>query len=204
MRAWAFGAIATVAAAIATGCASPPSDPVVASAPAQGAFVASSRPVPLKNGDFEAEPVPGRDCPPSWGCAAHVNPKSFRFEIASGSKSRGRYLKVTRVLDEPWALVTQWVPATQMVGSRVRFSMSVHGEALEGGAGPLLILQGPSGRELDHRKILLARGPGWQRVSVEIDVVPGTEGVGFGLVLEGGGAVGFDDVEAVLLPREGS
>jgi len=199
-----FKAIAVVAASLAAGCAGTPADSPGSRVSAQGASASSSRPVPLKNGDFAAEPVPGRDCPPSWGCAAHVNPRAFSFELASDSRSRGRYLRVTRVQNEPWALVSQWLPATAMVGARVRFSVSVQGEALEGRAGPLIVLQGTAGRELDHRKVLVARSPGWQRVAVEIDVLPGTEAVGFGLTIEGGGSAGFDDIEAILLPRGGS
>ena len=195
MKAGARKAVVAVVAAVAAGCASAPPEPVAARAAPAGL---------LKNADFEAAPVPGRGCPPSWGCTAHSNGASYTFELSSDSRSRGRFLKVARVQPEPWALVNQLLPKADLVGSRVRLAVSVHGESLEGSAGPMIVLHGPSGRVLDRRKALLARGPGWRRASVEIDVLPGTERVMVGLVVEGGGWVGFDDVEATVLPKAGA
>ncbi len=191
----ARSAVAALVAAVAAGCASAPPEPVAALAAPAGL---------VKNADFEAAPVPGRGCPPSWGCTAHSNGAAFTFEVSSDSRSRGRYLKVARVQPEPWALVNQPLPKADMVGRRVRLSVSVNGESLEGSAGPMIVLQGSSGRVLDRRKVLLSRGPGWRRASVEIDVLPGTERVVVGLVVEGGGWVGFDDVEATVLAKAGA
>jgi len=189
-------ALAVLVAAVAAGCAgTPPVEPVAARPAA---------PAMLKNADFEADPVPGRRCPPSWGCTAHSDGSSYTFELSSDSGTRGRYLKVTRVRPEPWAMVRQLLPKADLVGSRVRLSVSVHGESLEGGAGPMILLHGASGRVLDSRNVLLKRGPGWRRASVEIDVLPGTERVVVGLLVEGGGWVGFDDVEATVLPLAGA
>jgi hypothetical protein len=58
----------------------------------------------------------------------------------------------------------------------------------------MLILQGPGGYSLSDAQKLLPRSHGWQQVSVEIDVVAGTEWVEVGLLFEGGGMVRFDDV----------
>jgi len=166
--------------------------------------VASPEPVPLRNGNFEAEVVPGRSCPPSWGCASHSDGRSYAFEVSTGTGPRGRYLKVTRMKPEPWAIAVQTLPPADYVGKRLRLTVEVNAEALEGAAGPLIILHGAGGRVLGHRKVLLKRGAGWRRASVEIDVVPGTERVECALTVEGGGTAGFDDVEAVVLPREGT
>jgi hypothetical protein len=176
---------ALILAALLAGCAHTPPEFVTARTVPPGL---------LKNADFEADPDPSRRCPPSWGCLAHSNAASYTFELASDARSHGRYLKVTRVHPEPWAMANQLLPAAQMAGKRLRISVSVLGEALEGGAGPMVILQGPGGRVLGHRQATLTRGPGWRRASVEIDVVPGTERVECGLLVEGSGWAGFDDV----------
>ncbi len=197
-------AAAAVAVAMMAGCAQLPAGMAGGGASTRVVPLATPAVIALKNADFEAEPVPGKDCPPSWGCSAHANARAFAFEIKSDPPPHGRYLRVTRVLPEPWALVNQLVPAQRMVGARLRLSVSVHGESLEGLAGPMIILQGESGRVIDHRKTLLAPGPGWRRATVEIDVAPDTEQIECALAIEGGGSVGFDDVEAVLLPREGT
>jgi hypothetical protein len=206
-------ALGAILAAVAAGCAQTPPQPAAAQVAAQPAAAAarpqaSAAPMAsrglVKNADFEADPAPGRRCPPSWGCAAHSNADSYAFELASDSRSRGRYLKLTRVLPEPWGMAIQPLPAGEVAGKRLRVSVSVLGESLEGGAGPLIILHGQGGRVLDHRKALLTRGPGWRRASVEIDVVPGTQRVECGLVVEGAGWAGFDDVEVAVLPREGA
>jgi hypothetical protein len=127
------------------------------------------------------------------------DPASYIFALASDSRSHGTYLKVMRVKPEPWALAAQSVQASTFVGKRLRVTVAVNAEELEGGAGPMILLQGAGGRVLGERKVLQKRSAGWQRVGAEIDVPPGTEVVEVGLILEGGGAVGFDDVEVAAL-----
>lgn len=190
-----------MAAGLAGGCAAPPSGQEstgkAASAPA-AAVVAR-----LSNSDFEADPLPGRACPPSWGCSMHADTTAFAFEVVSDARPKGRYLRITRVKPEPWAMATQAVPGSGLAGRRVRLSVDVLAEALEGGAGPAVVLQGTGGRVLDARQSLVARGPGWRRASAEIEVAAGTERVELGLHMEGGGWVGFDNVELVVLPPAG-
>jgi hypothetical protein len=188
---------AFVLAAALYGCATAQDAPPAAPAP-------SAAPGLLKNVDFEADPVARRDCPASWWCSMHSNPKSFRFELATEPHSRGRFLRVSRVKNEPWAIVTQTVKAAPLKGRRVRMSASVYATALEGKAGPFILLQGASGVTLSRERTLLERGPGWRRATVEIDVAESAEMVMFGLRMQGGGWVGFDDVEVVVLPKAGA
>ena len=195
--------LALAAAAIAVGgcgaAASVISEPDGTTVPAARA----GTPGLVRNADFEAAPKPGRDCPPSWWCTMHNDPRSYRFELATAAGSSGRFLKVTRVKPEPWALVTQGVSATGLAGKRLRVSVAVNAEGLDGEAGPMILLQGPGGRVIGERKVLLKRGPGWRRASAELDVVAGTEQVEVGLLVEGGGWVGFDRVDATVLPPAG-
>jgi hypothetical protein len=65
----------------------------------------------------------------------HSDPKSFKFEVATQSHSPDRFLRVSRVKNEPWAITTQTVKAAALKGRRVRMSASVYAEALEGKAG---------------------------------------------------------------------
>lgn len=197
---------AALLAAASAACAHAPPEP--ATARAEAAPAAAQAPAPaaspalLVNADFDAPALAGRSCPPSWGCSAHSEATSYAFELAPGP--RGRYLKVTRVKPEPWGMAIQTMRKADWEGRRLRLTVAVNGESVEGGAGPMILLHGPGGRILGHRKALLARGPGWRRASVEIDVPAGTERIECALVIEGAGWAGFDDVEAVLLPRAGA
>ncbi|MBL0141259.1 MAG: hypothetical protein IPP91_04140 [Betaproteobacteria bacterium] len=157
----------------------------------------------LRNADFEAAPDPWRPCPASWWCTMHNDTTAFAFSLASDPGSQGRYLKVTRIKKEPWAMATQSVPGAGLVGKRLRVSVAVNAEGLDGSAGVVIILHGPGGGVLDDRRSLLTRAPGWRRAGVDIDVPAGTELVEVALILEGGGEVCFDDVEVAVLPPSG-
>lgn len=202
MTAGAARGAAALLAALAAACAHAPPDPAPARATAAPAAAPAASPGLLLNADFDAEALAGRSCPPSWGCSAHSEATSYAFELAAGP--RGRYLKVTRVKPEPWGMAVQTMRKAEWDGKRLRLSVAVNGESVEGGAGPMILLHGPGGRILGHRKTLLARGPGWRRATVEIDVPAGTERIECALVIEGAGWAGFDDVEAVLVPRAGT
>ena len=156
--------------------------------------------VVLKNADFAMEPVPGRACPPLWGCTMHADPASFRFSLEADPRSGVKYLKVERVKNEPWAIASQVVPAEGLQGKRLRLAAAVQSEGIDGkGAGPLLIIQGPGGRTLAEAQRLVQRSTGWQEVAVELDVVPGAQLVEVGLYLEGGGIVHFGEVRLEIL-----
>ncbi len=203
--------VAACVAGIVGGCATGTDPAAQARAPvaaepapqapaAPGAALAGTR-LPVRNADFEAEPLPRRNCPPTWWCTMHADPNAYRFRVESDSSGRGRYLEVTRLTPEPWALVTQGVPAAGLAGRRIRLSVLVNAEKLEGSAGPMLIFQGAGGRVIGHEMSLIPRGSGWRRTSTEIDVPAGAELVEIGLKVEGGGTVGFDDVVATVEDR---
>lgn len=198
-----------LASIVAGGCASgtdskAPAPLAVASpapAPAATAAPVGGARLPVRNADFEAEPLPRRNCPPAWWCTMHADPNSYRFRVESDTSGRGRFLEVTRVTPEPWALVNQGVPATGLAGKRIRLSVLVNAEKLEGAAGPMIIFQGAGGRVIGHEMSLIPRGRGWQRTSVDADVPAGAELVEIVLKVEGGGAAGFDDVVATVEDR---
>lgn len=184
-----------VAASILGGCAAAGEAPDAAGAQRTGP------PGPVRNADFEDDPLPGRPCPPSWWCMMHANTKAYDFSLATGDSVRGRYLKVRQVKEEFWAVSMQTIPAAGLAGRLVRLSVAVNTTGLvKGGAGPMLIAQGDGGRVLDQAISLNAPGMGWRRASVELKVPAGTQMVEIGMRMEGGGWAGFDEVQFEIAP----
>ncbi|MDH5265522.1 MAG: hypothetical protein OEX21_12310 [Betaproteobacteria bacterium] len=181
---------------------------LVSAAPAQEAKEAPlSRPiasVTLRNADFEAPPQAGRDCPPAWWCTMHNDVTSFKFSLATESGARGKVLKITHVRKEPWAVASQAVPIAEVKGKRMRVTVLVQTQAVEGKAGPVVMIQGPGGRALADAKTLLPRGKGWTKAVVEIDVPANADSAEIGLYMEGGGWAAFDDVQAAVVPPPGT
>jgi hypothetical protein len=156
--------------------------------------------VPLRNADFAMEPAPGRTCPAHWGCSMHADPSSFRFSVETDPRSKVRSLRIERIKKEPWAIASQTIQVGALAGKRVRLTVAVLAEEVEGkGAGPMLIIQGVGGHTIADAQQLLPRTPGWRQVSVELDVIAGAQAVEIGLLLEGGGVARFDDVRLEVL-----
>jgi hypothetical protein len=176
-------------AALVAACAAPPG-PVPAASPP----VAPAHPV-VRNAGFEDPLAAGRACPPRWDCSAHVDVGSFRFALAPEGASGNASLCVERVGNEPWALVTQGFHTTALRNKRVRLSMAVRAQGLDGGAGPFLQSQG--GRA--HAQKLVKSTDGWQRVAVDLDIPAESSLVAVGATLEGGGRACFDDVRLEVL-----
>jgi hypothetical protein len=161
--------------------------------------------VALKNPDFSAPVRPDRACPTQWWCTAHSDPSAYRFGLESDPKTGNHWVRVERVKNEPWALVSQMLAAEPLVGKRLRLSVAVDAAQVEGaGAGPMLHVQDGYGATLSHEQRLQARQGGWHTVSVELDVVAGASLIGVNLAFEGGGVARFDDVRLeVVGPARG-
>lgn len=183
--------------------------PGMAAAPEkkEAAEASQSRPiatVAIRNADFGMPPQAGRDCPPAWWCTMHNDVTSFKFSLETDSGARGRYLRITHVIREPWAVATQAVPIAEVKGKRMRVTVLVQAQAVEGKAGPIIMVQGPSGRAIAEAKSLLPRGTGWKKAVVEVDVPSNAESAEVGLYMEGGGWAGFDDVQVAVVPPAGT
>lgn len=174
---------------VLAGCAASPASPPVASASV----------VALPNADFEMPMAPGSRCPPRWGCAAHAGPDSHRFYLDERLPAQGaRSLCIERVTPEPWALATVSFHDAALRGKRLRFSLQVRLDGVEGGAGPWVLVHGPQGNLLHEQR--LARGTrGWQRMKVEFDVAPQAQMLQLGATLEGAGRVCVDDARLEIL-----
>lgn len=161
----------------------------------------------IRNAGFEAPPRSPNYCADRWDCSVHADPSSFSFTIDASQVPEGKQaMCVQRVGREPWATVTQGVHDAGLVGAQLRLSMMLRLDGTTGdGAGPWMVLHGPGGRMLKHDQVLRKATQGWERVTMDIEVLPGTEIVEIGATLEGPGRACIDDVrlEVVKAARRG-
>ena len=153
--------------------------------------------IALRNAGFESPPRSPNACADRWDCSAHADPSSFSFRIEASQAPEGtQAMCIERVGKEPWATVTQAVhEAVPLRGATLRLSMMLRLDGTTGeGAGPWVVLHGPGGRMLKHDQKLLKATSGWQRVTLDIEVLPTTDVVEIGGTLEGPGRACLDDV----------
>ena len=184
---------AALAALVLAGCAA------AGTAPQSQVAQPALPTVALKNAGFEEPP---RDlCPRNWHCGMHAGASSHRFTTSEAQPASGeRSMCIERVLPEPWAIATQVVEAPLVRGARVRLSVAVRTEGVDGdGAGPWMVVQNGSGVNIAHAKELVRRTSGWQRVALEMDVPREVYWLQLGASLEGGGRACYDDFRLELL-----
>ena len=192
MRA-AAALLASALAACAAG-PEPSATPRPTTAPAAG-----PRLVALPNADFEASYPAGERCPPRWGCKSHADPNSHRFSIDEAAPAGGkRSLCIERVTKEPWALATLAVSDRALRGARVRFSLQVRADGVEGGGGAFVLVHGPSGN-LHHDQRLVRGKSGWEPMAIEFNVPANAQIVEVGATLEGAGRICLDDARLEIL-----
>lgn len=152
--------------------------------------------LPLRNADFEAPLRAQNHCADRWDCSAHADPGSYTFRLDTAKPFKGAHsLCIDRIGKEPWATVTQAVRDATLAGKVLRLSMALRLEGVTGeGAGPWVLLYGPGGRNLKHDQKLTKGTRDWERASIDIAVLQGTEIVEIGATLEGPGRVCIDEV----------
>ena len=190
------------AAGMAACAAGAPPGPSAAAPVAKAEAEKEGKPIALENPGFEAAARKSERCPEGWHCTMHADPDSFVFRVDTPEGAQGKQaLCVERVTHEPWALVTQAVPAAAFKGAKLRFSVALRVDTADGaGAGPWAVVHGPSGN-LAHEKRLLKATRGWERVAVEFPVGAAAQMVQVGATLEGGGRVCVDEARLeVRLP----
>jgi hypothetical protein len=153
----------------------------------------------IRNSGFEMDMPAERRCAPAWDCTMHNNPQAFRFFLDEQGVPEGRRsLCVERVVDEPWALVTQAFHDPALRGARVRLSAMVRVDGASGnGAGPWILAQA---NPPAHAARLVRGSSGWQRVEVDLAVPAHASTVEVGATLEGPGRACFDDVRLEIRP----
>lgn len=192
-----FAAVAL--ASLVAACATTAPAPAPAPAPKAATPQPPVAPV-LANAGFEAPFAAGRACPPQWGCSVHADGSSFRFAPETASAAEGKQsLLVERVGKEPWATVTQTFRAQALRGQRVRFSIAVRTQGVDGdGAGPWLLVNGGAD-VLEHQVRRVQGTSDWQRQAIEIVIPAQAEYLSIGATLEGGGRAWFDDARLEVL-----
>lgn len=186
-----IGALA--AALLAAGCAGPAATGVAETLP---------REIALRNPGFESDFIRTDNCAPQWGCSAHADPFAFHFVVDETAPPSGgkRSLRIERVRNEPWGLITQVVQDPKLVGAKLRFSIAVRTQGLTGeGAGAYFFAHGRSGRRMAHAQQLVKGTNGWERVTLEFRVPADTELFEVGVSLYGPGQVWVDDARLELL-----
>lgn len=184
--------MALVAAACAAPVPAPPPEP-------PRAAPIPSTPV-VANAGFEM-PVPrGLACPPRWACSVHADGSSFRFSVDDSTAVEGRHsLLIERVGKEPWAVAAQAFRAPPLRGQRIRFSIAVRTQGVDGpGAGPWFLVNGDS-EVLDHQIRWVRGTQDWQRHTIELVLSDKAETFSVGATLEGGGRAWFDDARLEVL-----
>lgn len=192
MRAsWSFPAAAVLLAA----CAGAPT------APAPQPAVAQPRPLAVKNAGFEDPARVQERCANHWSCTMHADPASFRFTLVEGGAASGaRSLCIERVKPEPWAQLTQYFEPGDLKGRRLRFSVSVRTEGIDGpGVGPWAQVHGPQ-RPFPAVGMKVQKTKGWERHAIEFAVDPQAIHFEVGVNLEGGGRACVDDARLEVLP----
>ena len=176
----------TLACAVLAACAAAPAQKAAVSPPPPG--------IALRNAGFEAPARPGERCPVSWACTMHADPDSFRFVPDASSRAEGaRSLCIERVTPEPWAVISQSVPAESLRGRKLRFSVAMRAERLDGpGGGPWVLVNGPAGVLLHQERVALL-GAAWERRTIEFVVPAQAQAVEVGATLQGGGRLCIDD-----------
>ena len=154
---------------------------------------AESRLVALKNANFEAD-KPSWGCAPGWGCSSHADPFSFRHEVDDTVSAEGKQsLRIERVRNEPWSLVTQGVLDPTLRGARMRFTLAVRVEGASGkGGGPVVFIYGRGGSTIYHDQAQSSGTADWKRLTVEFDVPVDAETFSVGAILEGPGKLWID------------
>jgi len=184
--------VAALLAAVVAGCGAP--------GPA-----ADSRDVTLRNPGFEADGAP-TGCAPGWQCSSHSDPYSFRHVIDSAVSAEGqRSLRIERVRDEPWTVVSQHIINPTLRGARLRFTLAVRVEGATGnGSGAFVLVHGPGGATVHHDQKLTQGTADWKRVSIEFDVASNAESFEVGAILEGPGKVWIDAARLEHIGATGS
>lgn len=155
--------------------------------------------VALSNPGFE-EPSPDA-CPRGWFCATHAGSPSHRFYLEARDPAEGRSsLCIARTADEPWAIVSQSIPAADLRRATLRYSVAIRTEGVDGpGAGPWLVVHGFEQNPIDQVEALVKETRGWQRLAVEARLPAGARLLQVGLMFQGGGTVCLDDARLEIV-----
>jgi hypothetical protein len=197
MAADAAARIRGAAAALVVACCTTCALADTSAAPAAGATA-----IPLVNPGFEA---PGAAPPrfPGWMASVHSNPRAYAFAIDTGVHHAGAAsLRITRVGDEPWGMITQALSPAGLSGRTIELSAWLKTDKASG-PGAVLTIATTAHGATDRVVFLeppLAGTNDWSQARVRLAVPPGTSVVEVSAMLQGPGTLWIDDAKLDVLP----
>jgi hypothetical protein len=187
------GAVGALAIVIGSACAA-------ADTP-QGAAPSAAIAFPLVNPGFEAAGAPPRF--PGWTTSVHSNPRAYAIALDNGVHHSGAAsLRIARVGDEPWGMVTQKLAPTGLTGRTIEFSAWLKVDKATG-PGAVLTIGTTAHGAIDRVVFLeppLAGTKDWSQARVRLAVPAGTSVVEVSAMLQGPGTLWVDDATLDILP----
>jgi hypothetical protein len=171
------------------------------SAAPPAAPTSDARVIPLKNPGFESERPGAGGNAEGWAASQHVGPKAYTFIVDRSTKHSGEAsLRIRNLRPEVYGSITQSIPAAQLVGKTLRFSVWLRSEdvvANDFGKGATPLLQAWAGGSpavsASYEVAAIAGTTAWVRREVAIEVPGAAEYIEVGVMLTGSGTVWLDD-----------
>jgi hypothetical protein len=116
--------------------------------------------------------------------------------IVHAGKASG-YLKSKVAKPAGFGTLMQLCTGAQFLGKRVRLSAWIKSDSVAGWAGLWMRVDGPDAKMLafDNMQSRPIKGTsGWTQNNIVLDVAPNAKDIAFGVLLDGTGAVWFDDI----------
>ncbi|MBK6727969.1 MAG: carbohydrate binding domain-containing protein [Xanthomonadales bacterium] len=146
----------------------------------------------LRNGSFETANAKGK--PEGWNFQQHAGVRAYDFTLDDLAFEGKHSLRLTRLQKQVWGKVVQNIPANDLIGKTVEFSVRARGEAV-GKRGFSVGLGGFAGSTmLQHVKSERVTGTSdWRKYTLRIEVPEGSSQVMVGVTLDDKGTVWIDD-----------
>lgn len=146
----------------------------------------------LRNGSFETMDARGK--PEGWSFKQHAGVRAYEFKLDDSAADGKRSMRVKRMQKQVWGQVEQNVPADDLIGKTVEFTVQARGEAV-GKRGFSVGLGGFAGSTmLQHVQSERVTGTSdWSKYTLRIEVPEGSTQVTVALTLNDEGTVWLDD-----------
>lgn len=146
----------------------------------------------LRNGSFETLDAKGK--PEGWTFKQHAGVRAYEFALDDSAIDGKRSMRVKRLQQQIWGQVEQNIPADDLIGKTVEFTVKARGEAV-GKRGFRVGLGGFAGSTmLQHVKSERVIGTSdWHKYTLRIEVPEGSTQVMVGVTLDDEGTIWLDD-----------
>ncbi|MBI2398835.1 MAG: hypothetical protein HYV17_13655 [Xanthomonadales bacterium] len=155
----------------------------------------------LQNGGFET--IDAGDRPQGWAFKQHAGVRAYQFAVDDEAFRGKRSMRITRLQKQVWGMVEQNVPASDLIGKTVEFTVRVRAADV-GPRGFSVDLGGFAGSTMLQRvqSERITGDSDWTKVSLRLEVPEGSTQVMVGVTLNDAGSVWIDDARLrVVKPR---